>query len=280
MRDLRKTFPTWVKDNITRDMILTDDIDSLMSCIVLNLLKGYEIRYFYDCSYTKTSQAIYTDVNINTNVNVNEIVGVDFALEGYKTWDNHVNRITSEDPHNELSANLNNCITRNSYYSKYLVSTFFTICWYYGIDFTKWTTEQLLILCAIDGMYHPFKEENKRFKTTAKRHFKELGVEFLGDFMQCNLKDIIDIEKDLNLKDGKIKVNYEGYLTTNIDLCWLSKIFNMPIELPTSQFKTSGVYNKYYINLDNKTSKISLQEDKRLLNFVLTFKNLCIMSFN
>ena len=26
MRDLRKTFPTWVNDNIYRDMILTDDI--------------------------------------------------------------------------------------------------------------------------------------------------------------------------------------------------------------------------------------------------------------
>lgn len=280
MRDLKNTFPTWVDDNITRDMILTDDIDSLMSCIVLNLLKGYEIRYFYDCSYTKTSQAIYTDVNINTNVNVNEIVGVDFALEGFKTWDNHVTRISSEDHHNELSANLNNCITRNSYYSKYLVSTFFTICWYYGIDFMKWTTEQLLILCAIDGMYHPFKEENKRFKTTAKRHFKELGVEFLGDFIQCNLKDIIDIEKDLNLKDGKIKVNDEGYLITNIDLWWISKIFNISVELPTSQFKTSGVYNKYYYNLDNKTSKISLQRDKTLLNFVLTGKNKLIMSFN
>lgn len=278
MRDLKNTFPSWVNDDIQRDMILTDDIDSLMSCIVLNLLKGYEIRYFYDCSYTKNSQAIYTDVNINTNVN--EIVGVDFALEGFKTWDNHVTRINSNDPCNPLSANLNNCITRNSYYSKYLASTFFTICWYYGIDFMKWTTEQLLILSAIDGMYHPFKEENKRFKTIAKRHFKELRVEFLSDFIQCNLKDIIDIEKDLNLKDGKIKVNDEGYLTTDIDLCWLSKIFNMPIELPKSQFKTSGVYNKYYYNLDNKTSKMSLQEERRLLNFVLTGKNKLIMSFN
>lgn len=280
MRDLRKTFPTWVNDNITRDMILTDDIDSLMSCIVLNKLKNYEIRYFYDCSYTTNSQGIYTDVNINTNVNVNEIVGVDFALEGFKTWDNHVTRITSEDPYNPLSANLNNCITRNSYYSKYLVSTFFTVCWYYGIDFMKWTTEQLLILCAIDGMYHPFKEENKRYRPIARKHLRELGVEFLGDFIQCNLKDIIDIEKDLNLKDGKIKVNDEGYLITNIDLWWIGKIFNMPIELPTSQFKTSGVYNKYYINLDNKTSKISLQEERRLLNFVLTGKNKLIMSFN
>ena len=280
MRDLRKTFPTWVNDDIQRDMILTDDIDSLMSCIVLNKLKGYEIRYFYDCSYTKISQAIYTDVNINTNTNVNEIVGVDFALEGYKTWDNHVTRITSEDTYNTLSANLNNCITRNSYYSKYLVSTFFTICWYYGIDFTKWNTYQLLILCAVDGMYHAFKEENRRFRTTARRHFKELQVEFLSDFIQYNLKDIIQIEKDLNLKHGKIKVNDEGYLITDIDLCWLSKIFNMPIELPTSQFKASGVYNKYYYDLDNKTSKMRLQEGKSLLNFALTYKNKCVMSFN
>lgn len=279
MRDLKETFPSWVNDDIYRDMILTDDIDSLMSCIVLNKLKGYEIRYFYDCSYTTNSQAIYTDVNINTNVNVNEIVGVDFALEGFKTWDNHVTRITSEDPYNPLSANLNNCITRNSYYSKYLVSTFFTICWYYGIDFMKWTTDQLLILCAIDGMYHPFKEENKRYKTTARRHFKELRVEFLSDFIQCNLKDIIDIENDLHLKD-KIIVNDEGYLTTNIDLWWISKIFNISVELPTSRFKTSGVYNKYYYNLDNKTSKMSLQEERRLLNFVLTGKNKLIMSFN
>lgn len=279
MRDLKDTFPLWINDNIQRDMILTDDIDSLMSCIVLNLLKGYEIRYFYDCSYTTNSQAIYTDVNINTNVNVNEIVGVDFALEGFKTWDNHVTRITSNDPYNELSANLNNYITRNSYYSKYLVSTFFTICWYYGIDFTKWSNEQLLILCAVDGMYHPFKEENKRYKPIARKHFKELNVEFLSDFIQCNIKDIIDIENDLHLKD-KIIVNDEGYLTTNIDLWWISKIFNISVELPTSQFKTSGVYNKYYYNLDNNTSKISLQRDKTLLNFVLTGKNKLIMSFN
>ena len=174
---------------------------------------------------------------------------------------------------------LNNCIFRNRYYSKYLVSTFFTICWYYGIDFTKWTTDQLLILCAIDGMYHPFKEKNKRYRPTARKNFKELGVEFLGDFMEENLNDIIQIEKDLHLK-SKIKVNQEGYLTTNINLWWLSKIFNMPIELPKSQFKPSGVYNKYSYYLDNKTSKTALQGDRRLLNFVLTNKNKCIVSFN
>lgn len=279
MRNLKNTFPSWINDDIQRDMILTDDIDSLMSCIVLNKLKGYEIRYFYDCSYTKNSQAIYTDVNINTNVNVNEIVGVDFALEGFKTWDNHVTRISSNDPCNTLSANLNNCITMNSYYSKYLVSTFFTICWYYNIDFMKWTTEQLLILCCVDGMYYPFKEENKRYRPTARRHFKELGVEFLSDFIQCNIKDIIEIENDLHLKD-KIIVNDKGYLITNIDLWWISKIFNISVELPKNQFKTSGVYNKYYYNLDNKTSKMSLQRDKTLLNFVLTGKNKLIVSFN
>ena len=159
------------------------------------------------------------------------------------------------------------------------MSTFFTICWYYGIDFTKWSNEQLLILCAVDGMYHPFKEENKRYKPIARKHFKELNVDFLSDFIQCNIKDIIDIENDLHLKD-KIIVNDKGYLTTTIDLWWISKIFNISVELPTSQFKTSGVYNKYYYYLDNKTSKISLQRDKSLLNFVLTGKNKLIMSFN
>ena len=41
----KERLPQWYKDTKQYDLILTDDIDSLMSCAILELIKGWEIKY-------------------------------------------------------------------------------------------------------------------------------------------------------------------------------------------------------------------------------------------
>ena len=45
---IKEMFPEWCSDDKKKyELILTDDIDSLVSCALLNKIKGYKINYFY-----------------------------------------------------------------------------------------------------------------------------------------------------------------------------------------------------------------------------------------
>lgn len=46
-QEIKQKFPKWVDNNKKYYMCLTDDLDSLMSCILLEQIKGYEISHFY-----------------------------------------------------------------------------------------------------------------------------------------------------------------------------------------------------------------------------------------
>ena len=49
MRDgYAQLLPDWYNGDEEHDLVLSDDIDSLASCAVLNNIKGWEIGYFYD----------------------------------------------------------------------------------------------------------------------------------------------------------------------------------------------------------------------------------------
>lgn len=290
--ELKELMPKWCEDkNTNYSLLLSDDIDSFMCSIIEKELFDREINYFLDVNYEKANWNSYGKQMLygtNDNLDWNNIIGLDMALEGeIKCWDNHVVKKDKSDKVNPNSANLNAItnISSSNYTDKFIVSSFITMLSYYDYDITTWDKDQLAVLCAIDGVYHPFI--NSIFKVKGRKNLAILGYEFLADFIEENLSYITYVENQLNLKYGKIWVNEEGYLETNIDLLGLelifSDIFKTSFNLSDLRFRELKSYKSKYVNFEGKNSKYNkeiLNVKDRMINFALTYKSKGIVSYN
>lgn len=286
-KEIKEKFPVWCKDEKTNyELILSNDIDSLMCYIFQKARFNREVFYFFDADVTKNTQKNY---KVEGHERVNELLGLDIALEGkIKCWDNHVVKVSNADKVNENSANLN--IIKNvrqfNYTDKAVVSSFITMLSYYDFDLKRLTKDQLVVICAIDGLYTPF--QNSSFINTGTKNLSLLEFEFLKDFITENLTYIKNLESKLNLKEGKIWVGEDGYLKTNINLEELSKIFGFKISLPDKKFEERKTFTKS-VSDGNKYKPCSLNKIKleqqleeqghKLFNFALTYKNSYIYSY-
>ena len=216
--NIKGKFPKWCEDKSSNyELILSNDIDSLMCYIFQKERFNREVFYFFDADINKHTQKNYKVEGHARNEN--ELLGLDIALESkIKCWDNHVVKVSNADKINTNSANLNIAkdICQFNYTSKAVVSSFITMLSYYGFNLKKLTKDQLAVVCAIDGLYTPFQVE--KFIKTGTENLILLEFEFLKDFIIDNLTYIKNLELKLNLKQGKIWVDDNGYLETDIDL--------------------------------------------------------------
>ncbi|WP_031314119.1 hypothetical protein [Caldanaerobacter subterraneus] len=240
--DIKKLFPEWTNSDNYYDLCLTDDIDSLLSCIFLKRIKGYEINYFYD----------FTNI-YSTNKATNQVIGVDTDLVKGKCWGNHV--VIEK---NKESANLNRVlnISSKNYTNKYAGSTLLTILSYYDVDISHLSEEALMILLCIDSAFLGFYDAK----------FKEVHKYYLGDILQFpelleveerhTKKEFEGIQKKYRLKE-KIKINKEGMLYTDIALPELEAVLGIPIQLPDIKFyprktfQTDLTTQEYYTTIKN-----------------------------
>lgn len=289
-KEIKEKFPKWCEDSNTKySLLLSDDVDSFMCYILQKELFGREIECFINVNYQKANWNSYGKQMLygtKPALDWDKIVGLDIALEKTKCWDNHVIRISKEDKVNPNSANLNSImnICRVNYKYKFVVSSFITMLSYYDFDLSSWNMEQLAILCAIDGLYEPFV--NQSFKEIGRKNLALLGYDFLADFIERNIDYIKAIETKLILKQGKIWINENGNLETNIDLLSLElifmDIFKCCFNLPNMQFRELKTYKSKYIRLqENSTyNKDDLNVKNRLVNFALTYKGRGVVSYD
>ncbi|MBD7909737.1 hypothetical protein [Clostridium cibarium] len=272
-KEIREMFPSWCEDRETKfELVLSDDIDSLMCYTYQREKFDREVKRFFDAGAYTDYQIMY---RLEDYKNENSSIGLDIALEGeIKCWDNHVVKYSKDDYVNPNSANMNKNICNYNYYSKYIVSSFITMLSYYDEDLTTWSKDQLAVLCAIDGLYTPFLSKyGGRFVSTARKNLDDLGYGYLADFMIENLKYIEQIKRELKL-DAKIKM-VNGHLETGMDLEKLSEIFCCNIELPSKKFKKIKSIKR--VAKPIAFSKDSI--DKGLFNFSLTNKGYCCFSY-
>lgn len=149
-QEIKQKFPVWVDNNKKYYMCLTDDLDSLFSCKLLEQIKGYEISHFYSFN------TLYRYENLESNL---KLCGVDMDLCTGRCWGNHVTGIN-----NPNSANLNviENINSNNYYSKYAGSVVLQIISYYKLDINKLSNEAKMILLCIDSTFlmYGFNQNN------------------------------------------------------------------------------------------------------------------------
>ncbi|WP_053242768.1 hypothetical protein [Clostridium sp. DMHC 10] len=239
-KEIKKSFPAWVDNDKKYYMCLTDDIDSLFSCILLQQIKGYELSHFY--SFSK----LYRADNYKNGL---KLCGIDMDLNVGRCWGNHTTLNK-----NENSANINviKGINENTYYSKYAGSTALEIISYYDYDISNLTEEALMVLLAIDGMYIPFFPLKIDFSGTQRRYLKYMELDILIDVAERHTKqEFINIIEKYKL-NKKIFMNEDGELKTSIDLNGLSKLFNLPFCLPKINIIKQihiQIKDYHYINL-------------------------------
>ena len=237
-KDIREKFPIWCDLGEVYTLCLSNDLDSLLSCIFLKQIKGYEISHFYKFDTIGKIQG--------HKHTAGSLIGVDISLTKGKTWDNHVAMLSKDDKFNINSANLNivNRISRDNYTSKYCGSTVLQILSYYDYDISQFSEEALMILMCIDSSYLPFYTS-----------FKDTGTHYMKDILEFpELVELTERHTKAEFEQLNIKYNLKspievknGYLHTDIDLAELSKVFLMPISLPKDgfellkEFKQDGV---------------------------------------
>ncbi|WP_049765267.1 hypothetical protein [Alkaliphilus metalliredigens] len=117
------------------------------------------------------------------------------------------------------------------------------------------TDEAQMILMCIDSSYLPFYSD----------YFKPIGTKWMNEVLEYpelteltkkySKADFEALNKKYNLK-GKINID-GGYLSTNINLTELSRVFSMPINLPPQKFEVLRELKTYTkSNLSKKPSGI------------------------
>lgn len=241
----QKEFKDWYKklDAVKHGLCLTDDLDSLASCKVLNEIFGIDIYGFFSFN------AYY----LSENRTVEKLVGVDLDLAKHKAFSNHVTYIQ-----NPEIISLNKGIGRSNYYDKFAGSTLITILSLYNINLDKLTDKQLQLLLAVDSGYLQYHFNKDLFTY----YYKDVlqYPQFIDIVKNTSKKEFERLQKQYRLK-GKIYINADGYLHTDIKLKELGDIFNVDLLLPKEKFIQIQQYqnvgfNYYELQRSNITDNI------------------------
>lgn len=221
-------FPQWFEEQNKLDLVLSNDIDSLVSCALLKEVKGWNVRYFYNFESCYASKALKNERN--------ERCWVDVAvLNGEKAFDNHVSMVSVWDEYNKsmINPNLIANITNEYYPDKYAGSTALLIWSLYNLPLPK-TEEGKMLLLSIDSS----------FKGHYTERFAEANQFYLCDMFDFGeLYDVMerhDISEFYNLID-KYKLNdtitmKDGKLHTKLNLKKIGELLGIELELPDDSF--------------------------------------------
>jgi len=264
IKKYRDLFPAWCSDTETKyDLILSDDMDSLVSCCLLNKLFKFEINYFY--SFDTLYMIKKSD---------NPAIGVDIDFISGNCWSNHVTMLNPKDRVNKNSANLNNIdrINRNNYFTKYCGSTLLQIWSYYNQPLPS-TTLGKMILLAIDyshkGFYSkwPLPQQAHQKYICNIMEFQEL-IEIEGKHTEQDFDDVNDSYKLYK----KIHIDENGILQTELPLDKIQEVFDFEIKLPDAKFKTVHEFEPKQLAM-YKHKTYSNRDFDNLVSIALTNKN-------
>lgn len=248
-KEIKQKFPSWINEDIDYNLCLSDDIDSLFSCIILKKIKGYEIGWFYN----------FNSIYRAKDVEKKKVIGVDMDLVNRRCWGNHV---TLE---NKNSANLNTIlgISRYNYISKFAGSTLLTILSYYNVDLSQCTEKQLEVLISIDVAFKQYFFNKNLFK---KYYCDILEYPIFVDIIEKHDKEYFyNIIKEYKLNEHiYIKDNK---LHTNIELDKLGELFpKLSFNLPENTYKKKR-------NFEIIQSTYQQHEQKEIFSCARTYKN-------
>lgn len=238
----------WIDSKKNYGLILTDDIDSLLSCAILKKVRNWDIEQIFLFKADPDNNKDYLGT---IDGDLHESIGVDFAKTEGKCFDNHLCNFNCDDTSNPESVNLNNLcnIHRGIYGEKYNLSTVLLLWSLYNLPKTGLSEEVMMFLLSVDSSYfsyfHGFCQQN--------RHWM-VDVLDLPEFFECQQRHEEHEFEEIALKygihkkskgNGKIKV-HKGYLLTEINIEGINELLSwetdVEIELPKERFYRRAIF--------------------------------------
>ncbi|MFB4473321.1 hypothetical protein ACDI16_10270 [Oceanobacillus caeni] len=256
---LKAKFPKWCFEDKQYSTVLTNDIDSLLGCMIEKEVNGNKINYFYDF------EAMYVQ-DENDSL---EKLGIDLAWTEGKVFDNHVTRMHHNSKFNQQSANINSIlnVSRDNYFSKYTMSTAIMMWSFYDLPLPSTKLGKMLLLSIDVGFKGHY---DSRFKEVHNKYLKLLGYEELIDLLNNTKKqDYYDLIKKYKLYEH-IKLDENGYLQTDLPLDVLSEALELQLELSSQPFTLQTEYTSKgrQVQGDEKGNL-----NKNVISFALTNRN-------
>lgn len=222
--------PEWYLSHNKHSTVLSNDIDSLLTCSILKEEKEWDIGYFFDFKNTYRR-----DGNVSNNK-----VWCDIAVvRTEKAFDNHVSRYDSSDIYNKLMINpnlLDGITADENYNKKYAGSTALMVWSLYKWPLPRSEKGKMILLC-IDGMYKGFY---KGYRKPQWHYLVEMfGFKTLYGLYMRHAKEEFDALIDEYNLFGKIWVDKDGKMNTDIDINGVNRLLGYPaplIELPSGNF--------------------------------------------
>lgn len=264
--------PQWYRDFTKYDVVLSDDIDGLVSTSVLKFSKNWDAKYFYDFENIYVSSDTYFKENKSA---ARVWADVAFVLQNEKSFDNHVSRKYSSDWKNELCINPNllSDISTNNYYDKYCGSTALLVWSIYNLPLPE-TEEGKMLLLAIDTTFKGYYG-NAQFRARNKFYLCDMfGLPELYEVEQRHTKqEFYDLIAKYNLSTKTRLVN--GMLETDLDLKTISELLGIPVELPEHEFVIWRSFEKKKGNTQNLKS---VKDIKNVVTLAWTGKTYAMYS--
>lgn len=234
----KATLPTWYADEtINRDVVLSDDLDGLVSTSLLRAIKGWNVQYFYNFKGLYASdKAIAKPLDVRQDDRVWCDVSILFPE---KCFDNHVNQADMEDIVNPNAINPNyikHC-TNKDYINKYSGSTALLIWSLYDYPLPK-TEEGKMLLLSIDGAYKGYydtKYEREFYRSNRFCMLRIFGFDELFEVQKRHkIEDFDEVKDKYNISD-KIVIK-DGKLSTKLDINAISDALGLELHLPDIRF--------------------------------------------
>lgn len=283
----RDKLPKFIDHDLSNNgLILTDDLDSLLSCTIMQKVKKCNIQAFFALKYNQErfddglDTMLYSALGTTADADTENLIGIDFARISGKTYDNHVTQLTKNSSKNPESVNINTFknINRNSYGYKYCGSTLLQIWSIYDLPKTGLSDELMMLLIAIDSSMDGYFKSN--FYREQLR-FYMVEVMELDEFWKCierhSKKDFQMIAQKYKLGE-KIKASH-GHLSTKIDIDGINNLLesngiDVKIELPKDEFKHYATYANYAHRIQSDDVAMVIDSIDKV-SFALTNKDFC-----
>ena len=263
-KEYSSKFPQWYKEDLTNHVsCLSDDLDSLVGCSLLEKVKGVEIGYFYN--FKELYRGTERDV---------KAIGVDIALEKGRTFDNHVTMLNHKDRYNKMSINPNNIdnVSRDNYTDKYALSTALLIWSLYDIELPS-TDEGKMVLLSIDSAF--LGHYNDKFKPIQNKYLSKLGFDELIDLQErYSLDDFRAVQRKYRMNSKIVMIKKE--LRTTLPLREISDVLELELILPHNTFLVNNILKISNESLNKYTgySKDYIENGQtKIFSLALTGKN-------
>ncbi len=278
-KETLQLLPEWYTDKSPKDLILSDDLDSLLSLKLLEqIFPNWRLKYFFDFD----SGLYVTGENSGSPKNA---VGVDIALDykNIKTFDNHVTTDNGTVV-NPNSINLNNAyhIGSSNYSQKYCGSTVLLIYSLYNLPLPKSNMGKAILL-AIDSTYFSYFNPIRR----GRQDWLKIHEYWLCDILE--LPELYEFESHYTmedfdtlkyLNDAKIQLiddmdngKYNMYYPLN-NKYEIEKALDISLDIPSAEYRLNMPLTAKSGKLNGR-HKSDIDKEYKLASFAMTGKNYC-----